>query len=203
MIYLIPSNTDKIKDMSKESIGVIRTPTGGSAWGIENGYKWAADSGAFTGKLEFNLYIKYLERMSPYLDTCLFATVPDVLCNPITTMFYYRYYAWRIKVIGYPVAFVAQDGQEEHQLPPEYDWLFIGGSTAWKLSSGADDCIFRAKNSGKRVHIGRVNSKKRIQHFMLVGADSADGTHWKFEPDKAKERIPRWLVQEPLFKLEG
>lgn len=49
-----------------------------------------------------------------------------------------------------------------------FDVLFLGGSTAWKLGSAARRLTTEAKARGKQVHMGRVNSLKRL---MLRGRD--------------------------------
>jgi hypothetical protein len=62
--------------------------------------------------------------------------------------------------------------------------LFIGGSTEWKIGPGALECIKRAQELGKRIHIGRVNWKKRYEHFRQIkGSENftCDGTRQKYE----------------------
>ena len=136
--------------------------------------------------------------MRQYSASCKFAVVPDVVGDSIATACRYRWFAWQIKSIGYPVAYVAQDGAELLPFPPEYDALFIGGTTKWKLSDAADFCIKQAKQNGKWVHVGRVNSQSRIRHFQLVGADSVDGTTIAFAPNQRVKCLNKVLQQPPL-----
>jgi hypothetical protein len=85
---------------------------------------------------------------------------------------------------GLPVGLVAQDGLEEmtdwlartwHRL----DALFIGGSTEWKLGPAAAALASEAKRRGKWVHMGRVNTKRRVRYAASLGCiDSIDGTKW-------------------------
>jgi hypothetical protein len=201
MMYLVPSGSDNVQGLSMDRFGIIRTPAGGNAWGIQNGYSWAADNGAFTSGFKPKKFFAWLEKMLPWQSTCLFVACPDVVYNAIATMDNYRLWAWRIKDMGYPVAFIAQDGQEGFPFPPEYDWLFVGGSTEWKLSEAAIFCIRWAKQNGKPVHVGRVNSKSRTDYFKLYDVDSVDGTHWIYEPDNAKIQINKWISQPVLFNL--
>lgn len=114
----------------------------------------------------------------------------------------YRFYAWRIKALGYPVALVGQDGLESLPWPPEYDAFFVGGSTEWKMSDAADWCIAKAKASGAWVHVGRVNSQRRIRHFQLVGVDSCDGTALAFAPNERMRELNTAIQQPPLFEME-
>lgn len=194
-MYLLPSGSDNVKDMPKDKFGIIRTPASKNAYGIQNNFPWAADIGMNGGSIE--KYISWLDNLLPYQSTCLFVVVPDVLCNPIATQSNYRNIAWMLKEKGWPIAFVAQDGQENLPMP-EFDYLFIGGSTEWKLGAGALTCIRYAKSIGKPVHVGRVNSLKRTKHFMLENVDSIDGTSWVFAPDLFKKRITRWMNYIPL-----
>lgn len=198
MIYMTPQSSPTVK-LSSLHWGSIVTP---AKWGnsIQDGFSWCMDNGVFTGAFsEVDFWAKLVE-MRPYQNTCLFVVSPDVVANAIATMSAYRYWGGRIKERGWPVAFAAQDGQELFDFPPEYDALFIGGSTEWKMSTAADECILRAKAQGKWVHVGRVNSQKRIRHFQLMGVDSVDGTTVCFAPDKNYPVIDRALKQEPLWR---
>lgn len=195
MIYMTPQRSPGVV---RDGFGQILTPP----VVCEPRYSaWCADNGMFTGKVGKSSYLPWLGGMLPYRSSCLFATVVDVVGDAVATLDYYRLWAWRIRVLGYPVALVAQDGLESLRWPPEYDVLFVGGSTDWKMSDAADWCIRRAKSMGKWVHVGRVNSRSRLRHFWLIGVDSVDGTHVVYEPDVAYERIESWLAQPPLFEI--
>jgi hypothetical protein len=84
---------------------------------------------------------------------------------------------------GLPIALVAQDGLEhmERWLTlawPRIDALFIGGTTTWKLGPAARALVREAQRHGLWVHMGRVNSLKRISYAAEIGCDSIDGTGW-------------------------
>lgn len=53
--------------------------------------------------------------------------------------------------------------------------IFVGGTTEWKLATMRQWGEL-AKETGCYLHIGRVNSAKRIQLCQDAGADSFDGT---------------------------
>lgn len=196
MIYFYPT-TSQIDTLSHRW-GVIRTP----AYYAMHVYnrKWILDNGLFTGKTSISDLFGYMDGMIDYRDTCEFVVCPDVVGNCLHTMDWYRQFAWRIKARGWKVAFAAQDGQESHPMP-EFDALFIGGSTDWKLSTAADYCIREAQRRGKWVHVGRVNSQKRIRHFQLIGVDSVDGTCPAFGPDKNIPKLDRQLNQRVLMEV--
>jgi EAL domain-containing protein (putative c-di-GMP-specific phosphodiesterase class I) len=68
--------------------------------------------------------------------------------------------------------------------------IFIGGTTEWKLGPQARAIILEAKRRGLWVHVGRVNSKQRIEQIYAMGVDSFDGSGWSRWPDT---RIPKGL----------
>ena len=161
---------------------------------------WCADNEVFTGNFSWPVFSAWLESMTAYRSSCVFVTAPDVVGDAVATLDRFRWYAWRIKALGFPVALVAQDGMESLRWPPEYDALFVGGSTQWKLSDAADWCIRQAKNTGRWTHVGRVNSNRRIRHFQVIGVDSVDGTSLAFAPDKHYLRFGRQLAQPSLLR---
>ena len=100
----------------------------------------------------------------------------------------------RIRELAYPAALAAQDDLTPDNTPwEEFDCLFIGGTTAWKLGPEARTLVRAAKDRGKRVHMGRVNSEKRYRYAHGIGCDSADGTFLAFGPDKNLARLRAWL----------
>jgi hypothetical protein len=78
------------------------------------------------------------------------------------------------------------------------------GSTEWKLSGDARDCIHEAALLHKWVHIGRVNSLTRIWRFSHRAVDSVDGTYLKHGPDINTEHLGRRLdclaTEPPLWR---
>lgn len=198
MIYMTPQSSD----ISSKSAhwGVIVSPRRWS-FKLEWHRAWCMDADTFSLPFQPDAYFAALDKLIPYMNTCKFVVVPDTVGNAVATLWQFRQWAWRIKERGWPVAFVAQDGQEAMPLPPEYDALFIGGTTDWKMSEHADRLIRQAQRAGKWVHVGRVNSRKRIRHFQLIGVDSVDGTSIAYAPDKHYKRFDYQLFQRPLEGL--
>lgn len=159
--------------------------------GIKNGLVWGADLGCLSGpdfvkKYDPEKTKSWLEMMKPYLSTCLFVTVPDHIGDAAKT--YQDFHKFDFG--DFPVAYVAQDGQENIPFPNLNNWktLFIGGSTQWKLSDHARVCIELAKKWDMHVHIGRVNYKKRYVSFgRIPGSErfTCDGTRIRYERTKA------------------
>lgn len=135
---------------------------------------WMLDNGAFTNKFKLKKWIKVLNELKPYTSSCKGIVIPDVLYDAKKTLDAFYKFVGHVDS-KYPIAFVAQNGIENIKIPwDEFDALFIGGDNKFKMSS--IDLIFDAKSRGKWVHVGRVNSQKRIEFFWM--ADSCDGTHF-------------------------
>jgi hypothetical protein len=101
------------------------------------------------------------------------------------------------------VAFVAQDGLESLTVPwDDFDVLFIGGTTEWKLGPQARALVADAKARGKWVHMGRVNSERRYRYAHAIGCDSVDGTYLTFGPDENLPKLLRWARVEDQLALE-
>ncbi len=172
--------------------------------GIINKMEWAGDVPVFGSKgFEPAKWIPWLEIMKPHLSTCFFMCCPDVVADAEKTLIWYN--TWRPYLNGWPVAFVGQDGMEglDFPDPSKWDTLFIGGSTEWKESQAAIDCIKRAQALNKRIHIGRVNWGRRYRMFrILEGSEkfTCDGTRTRF--DGTEKTIRAWAAyqaQKPLF----
>jgi hypothetical protein len=66
--------------------------------------------------------------------------------------------------------------------------------------------VSEAKARGKWVHMGRVNSFKRMQYADAIGCDSADGAKMTRAPDQILPLVLGWLRgvngQDDLFNAE-
>jgi hypothetical protein len=81
----------------------------------------------------------------PFTSRCLFATAPDVVGDAQATLRRAYMLGW-IRYAGLPAALVAQDGLEHLATPwDDFDALFLGGSTAWKLGPAARALSARRK----------------------------------------------------------
>lgn len=135
---------------------------------------WAIDNGAYA-RFEEKSFLSLLKREEHHKSNCLFVTVPDVVGSARRTLELFD--RWKGRLAAWPIAIACQDGQEDLPLPwDDIAAVFIGGSTNWKLSDAAAQCVKAAKALGKWAHIGRVNTPARFEHFEKMGADSFDGT---------------------------
>lgn len=193
MIYLSGATRAEVV---QSGIGFIATPANGQVTQLGCYPAWAADNGCFAQADRFDLsrYLAWLDKLRPHQARCLFATAPDVVGDAQAT--------WRraapalplLREMGYRAALVAQDGLETMAVEWDaLDCLFIGGSTAWKLSLAAATLVRQARERDKWVHMGRVNSRRRMLYAHAIGCQSCDGTYIKFGPDKNLPRLSRWV----------
>lgn len=187
MIYL----SGCVRDIRHERLGFMFTPHMGNR--MPEGVLWAADNGRFAAPEKYTDagYLNWLAKRNP--KTCLFATAPDVVGDHAATVELSLPMLPRIRALGYKAAFVAQDGWHPDTTPwDEFDVLFIGGTDKFKLGIGGE-AIKEAKRRGKKIHMGRVNSFKRLRLAFVLGCDSADGTYLKFGPDINEPKLIKWL----------
>lgn len=197
MRYFANPSTQTVRDaMTTGLIDMIATPKQGNK--LPAGVAWCADNGCFgKGYPGDDAWFAWLQSFTPEeRSRCLFAVAPDVVGDAWRT--HLRSFPWfaKIRALGYPVAYVAQNNLELHPVPWwDFDVLFIGGDTRWKLGRHARALVAEAKRRGKWVHMGRVNSARRLRYADAIGCDSADGTYIAFGPDQNLPDVLSWLRQ--------
>lgn len=191
-----------IGGFTDSAFGILATPGLGVPAGIKAGLFWAADNQAFTKGFSPDMFFPWLEKLTPYKSTCLFVACPDKVGDAKATIELYNH--WRPYFGSWPVAFVAQDGQENLPFPEDFAALFVGGSTIWKMSDAAIACIQRAQELGKHIHIGRVNWERRYKHFRsLPGSKefTCDGTRTRYGRDKAIEDWKKYMAGPVQYNI--
>lgn len=184
MLYLsgcVPKKRHLQELLVNNNVGVLVTPY--SQRVVPDGWPWAVDNGCFASRWEERVWKRFLEtRDNP--GAALFAVVPDVVGDHRGTLDRWPTMSTFVSSLGYKPAFVLQDGASIGEIPWDgMGALFIGGSTEYKLSQAAQEIVIHAKSLGKWVHMGRVNSRRRIQLAFDWGCDSVDGTFLAFGPD--------------------
>jgi len=160
-------------------LGLLINPRGGHGRDSIEAARvpWAVDNDAFKSFDEAR-FLRALASLSG-LPGCLWVATPDIVGDASRTLALFSLWEPRIRALGYPVALVAQDGLESLPIPwDRLDAVFLGGSTEWKLSLPAEEIGFEAKARGKHLHMGRVNSAKRLRHAFEIGCDTVDGTSY-------------------------
>jgi hypothetical protein len=232
MRYLAnPSSGAVVDAMKAGRLGFIKTPLQGNA--LPEGVEWCADNGCFSAKWDAEVWWRWLQRHAHAADRCLFAVAPDVVGDAWRTHLLGLEWLPRIRALGYPVAYVAQNGIDQHPMMPwaDFDVLFIGGCldcpthggvreplksggtgsaaryhcpacgaqlTEWKLGPVARALVAEAKAHGKRVHMGRVNSRKRYNLARQMGCDSVDGTFLTYGVDRNLPELLSWLPTDSM-----
>lgn len=144
------------------------------------GMLWAADNDAYAA-WDPTRYRRMLDALEG-VHGCLFVTVPDVVGDALATRELFDHWTLQLETRGLPMGFVAQDGAQAGPLDsrwipwPQISALFIGGTTEWKLGPEAAELVYEAQDRKKWVHMGRVNTWRRLEYAKSIGVDSVDGT---------------------------
>lgn len=202
----------------------------------------AVDNGVYTeftskGQKPFSRekFLGLLDRLRKNPEAAqkvLFAVAPDKVGDWRATVERSAPYYEEIHARGFPAAFSAQDGIEQNmdQIPwDDFEVLFIGGSTAWKLgydttgltdkqrdnptpksmrgvplNTGFIELLKEAKRRGKRIHVGRVSSTTRFDLSAYgLGSDTMDGTFILFGSRENTPKVLEWLDGYDPYKLDA
>lgn len=196
--YYATASGPKVRDaMRRGQLGHIATPASGHR--LQAGVAWCADNGAYTCRYPGDeRYLTWLSARAAHGPRCAFATAPDVVSDAAATLTRSAPMLARIRALGYPAALVAQDDLERHRIPWDaFDVLFLGGSTAWKLGPAAADLAAQARARKLDVHMGRVNSRRRLRYAVSIGCQSVDGTYLAYGPDRNLPTLLGWLRDLP------
>ena len=229
--YLSGHSSAQVREAAKSNpgLGLLITPQTKQYVGHAGDYSHVGiDNGVFsefTGTEPFNeaKFFSLLDsvRDAGLADKVVFAVVPDKVGDWRGTQERWEQYSDRVREYGMPIAYVAQDGIESNlkEIPwDDFDVLFIGGSTPWKLGYNPEgnykdinrptdkelrsagllreriELVKEAKRRGKTVHMGRVNSFKRMElaHYGEQ-MDSTDGNYIGKGPNKNLPIVLDWL----------
>lgn len=151
------------------------------------GYRipYYADNDAFNGLNE----PRYLELLRLLTDmNPVWITAPDKVGNATETNKLFT--LWYNSIKQFNIAYVLQDGITINTIPWDYiSCVFLGGTTEFKLSQYAYNLLIEGRQRNKLIHVGRVNSIKRIKYFWDV-CDSFDGSGFS---RYSKAMLPRYI----------
>lgn len=226
MLYLANPSTERVRDAMRAGLlGFIDTPAQGNV--PIPGVPVAFDNGCFgKGWPGESAWFGWLQRNAYRAPDALFGVAPDVVGDAAATLDRSTPWLSRIRALGYPAAFVAQNGAERAGIPwDDIDVLFLGGSAEclscqwvrpvedrdtefcpgcyrqlreWKLGTVARTLAAEAHARGKRLHMGRVNSGRRFRYAKSIGCQTADGTTLAMYPDATLPDVLSWS-SEPLI----
>lgn len=220
MFYFGTASGPRVCDaMDVGLLGQIVTPAAGNR--VRKGVEWVADNGIYSNAYPGNDgYLGWLEQRAEHRALCRFAVAPDVVADHDATMARSAPMLEPIRATVGAVAVCAQNGATPANLPwGSFDALFLAGIVEcvrcgrvpalselpltqctcgglmreWKLGPAAAAVTREARRRGVWVHMGRVNSFRRLQHAAAIGCHSADGTYLAFGPDKNLDLLLGWL----------
>ena len=135
-------------------------------------------------------WLAMLTRVQWQAMTPRWVLVPDVVADRDATLRKWDQYAPIAARYGWPLAMAVQDGMTPADLPTDA-LIFVGGSTAWKWRSLPMWC-----ETGRRVHVGRVNEVERLLICERLGVESVDGTGWMQGTEQGRQArdLDAWLA---------
>lgn len=192
-MILVHASPTTLAPYRTENLGVLCSPR--RVYGAEmDGWPWAADNDAYS-KWDEGRYREMLARIRGRKG-CLFVTAPDVVGDAMHTLRKFEQWWDVLDDHDQPIAYVGQDGHDFDPYWDYFDAFFVGGTTEWKLGSQAAGLIREAKERGKWVHMGRVNSRIRTRYARIIGCDSIDGTQFSWFRDTKLPSAPLAKGQE-------
>jgi hypothetical protein len=195
VVYLSGVDHPAARKECPDNLGLMVQPGNSTHLSVDAYPSYGADNGCYSagGRFDAAAWYEWASQLSP--RNCLFVCAPDVLGDATAT--WHRADPWldRIRGLGLPVALVAQDGLERWPHVPwdAFDCLFVGGTTAWKLSPAVARLCRAARDHGLWTHTGRVNSRLRLHWAAATGVDSVDGTYLRYGPDRNWPHLRGWL----------
>lgn len=123
----------------------------------------------------------FRKALARYGPGALFVVAPDVVgqreASMALTLRWLPELLARPDLAGVPILFAVQDGMTFADVEPHVGGrvgLFIGGSTEWKLQAIIPWGRW-GRERGLYVHVGRVNTARRMALCAAAGATSVDG----------------------------
>jgi hypothetical protein len=124
----------------------------------------------------------------------------DAVGDAVKTRALFDEWHGQIHSKGFPVAYVLQDGQLSCDVPwNDCAAIFVGGTDAFKESMQALALMHEAKARGKWIHMGRVNTLRRLRFAHTAGCDSIDGSKFSWYSDTYLPQFldkMQWLCSE-------
>jgi hypothetical protein len=155
---------------------------------------YALDNGAYGAwekkhEWDEHAYIELLEnaRRATYP---LWAAVPDVVCDRDATIAKWPIWSRKVREIlpHTPLAFVVQDGMTPADVPADAEVIFVGGGNDFKWRT-----LRTWTANFPRVHVGRVNSERKLWQCHDAGAESCDGTGWTMGGEDRLAELKHYL----------
>jgi hypothetical protein len=146
---------------------------------LHYGFPYALDNGAwwaYCNKQPFDTtaFLRAYERLAGNAD---FVVLPDIVAGGNASLAFSM--AWRDRLpYRCPQLLAVQNGMTANQIGPLVGpnlGIFLGGTTDWKMKT-MKQWGEVARSQSAYLHIGRVNSARRIALCAAYGAQSFDGS---------------------------
>jgi hypothetical protein len=152
--------------------GVLRTE--GFKYALDNGAWWAFNKGV---PFDATAFLAAFDKLGGGAD---FVVLPDIVAGGVRSLEFSL--EWKRRLWQKcPFYLAVQDGMSTTTVAPHIGWgtgiygIFVGGTTEWKERTMQDwGKLTQEKNC--RLHVGRVNSARRIHLCEAAGANSFDGS---------------------------
>lgn len=153
-----------------------------SAKGVlrNEGFPYALDNGAWSAytkgqPFDERAFIVALSKLGASAD---WTVIPDIVAGGHASLDLSLKWMRRVLDESPRALLAVQDGIEAKDVRPfigERVGIFVGGSTTWKLATLTNWCAL-GRETSSWVHVGRVNTARRISACSVAGATSFDGT---------------------------
>lgn len=143
------------------------------------GFPYAIDNGAWSAYVagepfDEPAFLRAYGRLGHGAD---FVVLPDIVAGGGASLAFSL--AWRARLDAVcPQMLAVQDGMTPAEVGPlvgQALGIFVGGTSEWKEATMALWGAV-ARERGAKLHVGRVNSRRRVALCAAAGADSFDGS---------------------------
>jgi hypothetical protein len=149
------------------------------SWRTE-GFRYGIDNGAWTAfqsgrPFDDGRFLGLVERLGAAAD---FIVVPDIVLGGLTSLRFSEAWLPRLSGLGTPLLLPVQNGvtpEDVRSLLAPGIGIFVGGDSSWKEST-LKDWSDLAASRRCHLHVGRVNSIRRIRLCAAARVDSFDGS---------------------------
>lgn len=159
-------------------VGLLLTPDRFRRDRVRPWLPYALDNGAWQAfldeiPLDVETWIRTAREAASTCPRPLWIAVPDVVGDHLATLALWDALLPETRRLEVPLAYVAQDGSTPDDVPPGADLVFLGGSTDWKWRN-----LPSFATLDRPLHVGRVNTPRRLRACHAYGVASVDGTGW-------------------------
>jgi hypothetical protein len=155
------------------------------------GMRYAIGNGAWTAyqrgeAFDESAFLAVVEKLGEGAD---WIVLPDIVQGGLASLEYSLRWMDRLRGMPTQLLIAVQDGMQLDDVArflSPVAGIFIGGSTEWKEATAEAWGLLARRRNG-HLHVGRVNSARRIHISAAAGANSFDGSG----PSRFSNALPR------------